>query len=127
MLNADVREVLDSTAIAHVATVLPDGSPHSVPVWVGTVGERIAILTGPGSRKARNLRRDPRVAISLTPSDNPYAPVVIRGRAVEWLDGDEGWAIVDSMATKYTGRPYGRDQERVVVLIEAEHQRLGIG
>ncbi len=62
MLDPDVRRVLDGTSIAHLATVLPDGSPHSVPLWIGTYGDRIVFLTRPGSRKARNLRRDPRVA-----------------------------------------------------------------
>ena len=66
--------------IAHVATVLPDGAPHSVPVWIGTHEGSAVIITGPGSQKARNLRRDPRIAISLTPPDNPFVPVVLRGR-----------------------------------------------
>ena len=126
MLNDDVREVLDGTAIAHLATVLPDGAPHSVPLWVGTHGDHIAILTGPGSRKARNLRRDPRVALSLTPPDNPFEPVVIRGRVVEWLEGDPAWEVIDRIATKYTGGPYSRDLERVIALIEPEHQSVGM-
>lgn len=46
--------------------MLPDGGPHAVPVWIGTHGDHIAVFTGPGSRKARNWDRDPRVAISLT-------------------------------------------------------------
>ena len=62
-LSAHVRALLDGANYAHVATVLPDGGPHSVPVWVGLQGDRIAFLTSPGSRKARNLDRDPRVAI----------------------------------------------------------------
>ncbi len=125
MLDPDVRRVLDGTSIAHIATVLPDGSPHSVPVWVGTHGERIAILTGPGSRKARNLRRDPRVALSLTPADNPFQPLIIRGRVVDWLTGDAGWEIIDQISTKYIGGPYSRAEERIVALIEPDHQRLG--
>lgn len=126
MLDPAVRRVLDDTAIAHLATLLPDGSPHSVPVWIGTHGDRVAFLTGPGSRKARNLRRDPRVAISLTPADAPFPPVMIRGRVVEWLDGEEGWTVVDEIARKYTGQPYSRDQERVVGLLEIDHQRVGL-
>src|SRR5882724_2837964 len=113
-LDPDVRRVLDSTALAHLASVLPDGGPHSVPVWVSTHGDHIAILTGPGSRKARNLRRDPRIALSLTPPDNPYRPVIIRGRVVEWVAGEAGWEIVDRISTKYTGGPYPREEERVV-------------
>jgi PPOX class probable F420-dependent enzyme len=125
MLSPDVRRVLDSTAIAHLASVLPDGAPHSVPVWIGTDGDRIVVLTGPDSRKARNLRRDPRIALSLTPTDNPFQPVIVRGRVVEWLDGDAAWEIVDRIATKYIGGPYPRDEERVVALIEPDRQSIG--
>jgi len=88
MLDPDVRRVLDGTSIAHLATVLPDGSPHTTPVYVGAYGDRIVFFTGPGMRKARNLRRDPRMALSIAPVDNQFEPVVVRGRVVEWLDGD---------------------------------------
>jgi PPOX class probable F420-dependent enzyme len=125
MLNPDLRRVLDGTSIAHLASVLPDGAPHSVPVWIGTDGDHVAILTGPGSRKARNLRRDPRVALSLTPADNPFQPVIIRGRVTEWIEGDRAWEIVDRISTKYTGGPYSRGEERVVALIEADRQNIG--
>jgi PPOX class probable F420-dependent enzyme len=120
MLDPDLRDVLSTTSLAHLATVLPDGAPHSVPLWISTEGDRIAILTGPHSRKARNLRRDPRVAISMTTADNPYQPIIVRGRVVEWVDGDAGWAIVDRISTKYTGGPYARDEERIALLIEPE-------
>ncbi|MET7331065.1 PPOX class F420-dependent oxidoreductase [Nonomuraea sp. NPDC005650] len=126
MLNPDVRRVLDSTALAHLATVLPDGSPHSVPLWVGTHGDHIVFLTGPHSRKARNLRRDPRVALSLTPADNPFQPVIIRGRVIEWLEGDAAWEIIDQISTKYIGQPYSRDQDRVVAVVEPERQTVGM-
>lgn len=127
MLEPDVRSALESTSIGHLATVLPDGGPHAVPVWVGTHGDHVAIITGPTSRKARNLRHDPRVALSMTSVDNPYEPIVIRGRVVEWIDGDAGWEIVDRISTKYTGGPYPRDQERVAALIEPDRQHVGIG
>jgi PPOX class probable F420-dependent enzyme len=127
MLDPEVRRVFDGTPIAHLATVLPDGSPHTVPLWAGTHGDRIVFLTGPGSRKARNLRHDPRVALSIAPADNPFVPVIVRGRVVEWIDGDAGWEIVDQLSAKYTGGPYSRDQERVVAVIEPEHQTVGVG
>ncbi|MFI7064855.1 PPOX class F420-dependent oxidoreductase [Kribbella sp. NPDC050124] len=126
MLNPDVRRVLETTAVAHLATVLPDGAPHSVPLWVMPVGERIAFLTGPGSQKARNLQRDPRVALSLTPLDNPFEPVIVRGRVVEWLEGDAAWEIVDQLAAMYIGQPYPREQERVIALIEPDRQQYGM-
>jgi PPOX class probable F420-dependent enzyme len=117
-LNNDLRTLLDGTPVAHVATLDHDGAPHSVPMWIATHGDRVAIMTGPHSRKYRNMRRDPRIAISLTPADNPYQSIILHGRIVEWLTGDTGWEVVDRIAHKYIGQPYAREQERVVALIE---------
>lgn len=125
-LDSDLVAVLDGTPIAHIATVLPDGAPHSVPVWVGTHEGHVVVMTGPGSQKARNLRRDPRVAISLTPADNPFSPVALRGRVVAWLYGEEGWAVVDAIAEKYIHAPYDRSRERVVAMIAVDHHRIGM-
>ena len=127
MLHPDVRRHLDGTPLAHVATVAPDGAPHSVPVWVGTHGDQIVFLTGPHSVKARNLRHEPRVALSLTPADDPFTPVVVRGRVVGWLEGDAAWEVVDEIAAKYIGAPYPRGEERVVALVEPDRQRIGVG
>jgi PPOX class probable F420-dependent enzyme len=120
-LPADVRRLLEGPNYAHLATVLPDGAPHTVPLWVGLEGDRIAILTSPGSRKARNLARDPRVAISVTDREQPYSMALIRGRVTARLDGDEAWRIIDRLSQEYTGEPYGLRTDRVVFLIEAEH------
>ena len=127
MLDSDVRRVLGGTSIAHLATVLPDGSPHSVPLWVDTRGDQVVFLTGPQSRKARNLRRDPRMALSIAPVDDPFTPVVVRGRVVEWLEGDAAWEVIDRISTKYTGAPYPRQEERIVAVVEPERQTVGIG
>ena len=71
-LGDDVRALLDAPNFGHLATVLPSGAPHVVPVWVGVEGDRVAFFTQPGSRKAQNLARDPRVALSLTDFEHPY-------------------------------------------------------
>jgi PPOX class probable F420-dependent enzyme len=120
-LTADVARLVEDVNYAHIATLLPDGSPHSVPVWVDREGDRIAVLTGPGSRKARNVARDPRVAISIIDHAQPYATALIRGRVAEVLDGDDAWRIIDRIAHKYTGAPYPLRGDRVVMLIEPSH------
>ncbi|PWW66490.1 PPOX class F420-dependent oxidoreductase [Actinokineospora spheciospongiae] len=127
MLTPAVRRALDGTSLAHLATVLPDGSPHTTPLWIGTHDDHVVFFTGPDSRKARNLRRDPRVALSLTTPDNPYEPITVRGRVTTWLDGDAAWAIIDRIATKYTGQPYSRDEDRVVAVIAPDRQTVGVG
>jgi len=119
-LPNEVREILTGANQAHVATVMPDGSPHSVPVWVDLEGDRVAILTDPRSRKARNLQRDPRVAISITHRDHPNHMAQIRGRVTDRVEGDPAWEIIDRMSQKYLGMPYPLRTDRVVFLIEPE-------
>ena len=120
-LAPPVRALLEGPSYAHIATVLPDGSPHSVPIWVGLEGDRVAFLTGPGSRKARNIAQDPRVAISVTDREQPFTMATVRGRVTERLEGDEAWEVIDRISAVYTGRPYPRDEDRVVFLVEPEH------
>jgi len=105
-LPDDVRELFRGANFGHVATTMPDGSPHSVAVWVGLEDGLIVFFTQTTSRKARNLERDPRVAISMVDHDNPYATARIRGRVVRTTTGDEAWEIIDRMAVRYTGEPF---------------------
>ena len=123
MLDDDVRALLNGPNIGHLATLLKDGAPHSVPLWVDLEGDQIAIFTAPNALKARNMDRDGRVALSITQADRPLTSAVIRGRVSERVDGDRGWAIVDRMSQKYEGKPYPREPEMVVYLIEIERAR----
>jgi PPOX class probable F420-dependent enzyme len=119
-LPDDVRALFDAANIGHVATTMPSGSPHTVPVWVGIEGDRIAFLTGPGSRKARNLDLDPRLAISITDRERPFAMAQVRGRVAERLEGDAAFEVIDRLAHKYIGQPYPLRTDRVVFLVEPE-------
>jgi PPOX class probable F420-dependent enzyme len=119
-LPDDVRALFDGPNQAHLATLLPSGAPHSVPLWVGVEAGRIAFLTGPGSRKARNLEHDPRVAISITDREQPFVMAQVRGRVVERLEGDAAFAVIDRISHKYIGQPYPLRSDRVVYLVEAE-------
>ncbi|HTF10433.1 MAG TPA: TIGR03618 family F420-dependent PPOX class oxidoreductase [Asanoa sp.] len=120
-LPDDVVRLLDEPCTAHIATLLPDGAPHSVPVWVGREGDHIAFLTSPGSRKARNISRDPRVAISLTRRERPNDMAFLRGRVVEVVDGDRGWEIIDRLSQKYLGGPYPLRTDRAAYLVAIDH------
>lgn len=120
VLTQAVRAYLDAPTTAHLATVMPDGSPHAVPVWVGLEGDRIAIITSPRSRKARNIAVDPRVALSMTAEGRPTSMAHVRGRVVATVDGDAGWEIIDRLSRKYLGTPYPLREDRVAYLIEAE-------
>ena len=122
-LPAEVRALFEAANYAHLATVLPDGGPHTVPVWAGLEDGKIAFLTSPDSRKARNLAADPRVAISVTDHDSPYAMAQVRGRVTARLDAEPTWAVIDRLSRKYTGLPYPLRTARVAYLVEPEHAR----
>jgi len=115
-----VRTLFDGPNYAHVATLLPDGGPHSVPVWVGLEGNHIVFLTHPASRKARNLEHDPRVAISITDRDQPFAMAQVCGRVTERLEGEAAWTVIDRISHKYTGQPYPLRTDRVIFLVHPE-------
>ncbi|MCG7416631.1 TIGR03618 family F420-dependent PPOX class oxidoreductase [Microbacterium sp. ACRRU] len=100
------RPFFESTAVAHLSTLMSDGSPHSVPVWIAVEGERLVFFTEIDALKDKNLRRDPRVAVSVTAVDDPFAMAFVRGVAVERREGDDALPIVDHVARVYTGRPY---------------------
>ena len=124
-LTDEVRELLESANFAHVATVLPDGGPHTVPVWVDTEGDRIVFFTQTGTRKARNLERDGRIAISLVDGTNPYRTAQIRGRVVEKRTGDAAEVVIERIARKFTGEPFPwQSPNSVLYVVEPERVRF---
>src|SRR5215212_11641602 len=118
-LEPDVRELFEGANFAHIATLMPDGSPHSVAVWAGVEDDRVVFFTQPSSQKARNIGRDARVAISITDHANPYRTGRVRGRLVATREGDEALEVIDRISHKYTGQPFPM-RSGVVYEIEAE-------
>ena len=124
-LPADVRALFEGANFAHIATVLPDGGPHTVPIWVGLEGDRIAFFTQEGSRKARNIARDPRVALSIADFDNPYRYATVRGRVVDSVDGQAALEVMDRMSVRYTGRPFPYRESGTAYFVEPERSSFG--
>ncbi len=123
-LSSEIQALLDRPNFAHLATLMEDGSPQSVPVWVGREGDRVLICTGEGSLKAKNTMRDPRVAISVVDFRDPYQEAQLRGRVVE-RRSDSELRYMDPISHKYTGKPFPfrKPEGRVVLVIEFERAR----
>jgi len=121
LVNDEARALFAGPNVAHVATLLPDGGPHSVPVMIDIEGEYLAFFTSPNSRKGRNLVADDRIAISVTDRANMVRSALVRGRVVKRVGGDAGWEIVDRIFAKYTGGPYPRGEDRAAFLVEPVH------
>ena len=102
-LTAQARRLLTGANFGHLATVMEDGSPHSSPIWVDAEDNHVVVNTRRGRVKERNMRRDPRVALSLVNHEDPYEEVHIRGRVVEMVEGDEAAEHIHSLQRKYRG------------------------
>ena len=127
-LSPDVRALLDEPNFAHLATLMPDGSPQSAPVWVGVEGDHVLVATGEGSLKARNTRRDPRVSLSVVAMDNPYREAQLRGRVVERRP-DAKFEVMDRISRKYIGKEFPmrtNPEQRVVLVIEVQRARYTV-
>ena len=126
-----VKKLFQEANIGHLATVMPDGSPQVTPLWVDFDGEHILVNTAEGRQKPRNIRRDPRVAISITRKESPYTYAQVRGRVVE-VTREGAEEHIDRLAKKYLGRdkyPWRQPGERRIILkIEPEHvSSMGAG
>ena len=126
-LDDDEKEFLDQKVFAHVATLMPDGSPQVSPVWMDHDETHVIFNTAEGRYKTDNLEQDGRVAVSITDPENPYTHMLIRGRVAE-LRRDGAKEHADKMAKKYMDLdeyPFLQPGEvRVIVLIEPDSVTL---
>ena len=130
-LPPDLVALLRRPSICYLATTMPDGSPQLTLTWVDTDdrGAHVVINTVDGHQKVRNIRRDPRVAVTISDVAQPSRYFGVRGRVVEVTE-DGAAEHIDVLAQRYTGKPYqwygGRDQQRLILRIEADRiHRMG--
>src|SRR4051794_19930591 len=100
-----VRELLEAPNYAHLATLRADGSPRSHVVWVGLEGEQVLVCTSDTTWKAKDMRRDPRVSLSVVDQRDPYRMAALQGRVVAERP-DEDCRYMDPISIKYTGERF---------------------
>lgn len=115
--------LLEGKHFAHVATLMEDGSPQVTPVWIGREGDLVTFNTVKGRLKEKNLKRDPRVAISIVDADNPYVPLVIQGEAVE-ITEEGADDDINAFAKRYLDEdvyPFRQPgEERIIVRVKPD-------
>jgi PPOX class probable F420-dependent enzyme len=119
-LHPQARRWLQQPNFAFLTTLMDDGSPHVSPVWVDVEGDDVVVNTAEGGLKAENVHRDPRVALSLSPPDNPYAHLDVRGRVVELIGGEDAEAHIHRLHRKYHGGgsyPLRPGEQRLKIVI----------
>ena len=119
------REILEGKNFGHLVTLMPDGSPHASPVWVDLEDNTILINSSEGRVKVENVKRDPRVAISIYDEADPYGAVVLVRGFVKDVTTDGAKEHIDKLAKKYIGKdeyPWLQPgEQRVIFKIVPEH------
>lgn len=122
-LPDELVALLKDNAVCYIATVMPDGSPQLTQTWCDTDGTHVIINTVETHQKARNIGRDPRVAVTIFDPTRPGRYFGIRGRVVE-ATTDGAAEHIEALAQRYLGGPYpwwgGRDQTRLLLTIAAD-------
>lgn len=123
------RDLFERKAFANFATVMPDGTPQVTPVWVGYDDDHLLVNTAKGRQKERNVRRDPKVGLSILDPDDPYRFVSVRGE-VEEVTEDGAIEHINELTERYMGRDEypnlgEEDGPRVVIRIRPDRVVTG--
>jgi len=118
------RDLFNKRAFASLATRMPNGDVQVTPVWVDVENGTVIFNSARGRVKDNNVRRDPRVTLTLMDPDNPYRYLEVRGRVVDITEKGADQHI-DKLAKKYLGvdkYPYRQAGEvRVLYRVKPEH------
>jgi PPOX class probable F420-dependent enzyme len=126
MANTTIPEkylpiLTEKKALAHLATLMPDGSPQVTPVWFFYKNGKFVVNTARGRVKDRNMKQNALVALSIVDPDNPYVHLAVRGKITRATE-EGADASIDALAMKYLGKdkyPFRQPGEvRVVYEIE---------
>jgi len=124
-LPESAKKVLEDKAYGHVVTRSASGSPQVTMVWVDVEGDEVLFNTAEGRKKPQNLRRDPRVVISVQHRTDPQAYMVVYGTATITEAGAD--AHIDKLAKRFLGvdkYPFRQPGEKRV-LVRVKVDRLG--
>ena len=118
------HDLFEKATFAHVTTMLPDGRPHTTPVWVDydPDGDRLPVNTERHRRKAKNVDRDSTVSVSMTDPDDPYRFLSVIGE-VDAVTTEGAREHIDELAMRYMGEeayPQPIESERVILRIRAD-------
>ena len=97
-------DLLKKKAFASLGTIMRDGSPQVTPVWVDYDGKFVRVNSALGRVKDKNMRRDPRVSLSIQDPENPYRHLEIRGKVAE-ITQNGADDHINSLSQKYLGKP----------------------
>ena len=116
-MDQKIVKLFQGKNLVFIATINPDGSPQLTPVWGNYSGDHILINTAEGRVKHKNVKKDPRVAISVVDNDNPLNMTTIRGKVVEIIP-DYDYLHINKLTKQYMGiteYPFKKENEKRII------------
>jgi PPOX class probable F420-dependent enzyme len=101
----DYLDLFEKKSFGHLATLMPDGTPHVTSVWVDFDGQHVLINSARGRLKDRNMRARPQVALQIPDPDNSDRYLLIRGPVVD-ITEDGADEHLDSLSPRYLGKEF---------------------
>ena len=98
------KDLIEKPIVATLATVMPDGRPHTTAIWRLYDGRHILFITSRGLQKEKNLRQNPNVSLMAIDAQNPYRYLEIRG-VVDEIVEEGAVDQLDQITRFYTGHP----------------------
>jgi PPOX class probable F420-dependent enzyme len=118
-------DLFKKKAFANLGTLMRDGSPQVTPVWFDYDGKHVRVNSALGRVKDKNIRRDPRVSLSIQDPENPYRYLEVRGKVVD-ITQNGADDHINSLSQKYLGNPVYpfRQPGEVRVLYKIEPEKF---
>lgn len=118
-MNDETLALLNEANFAQFGTVNADHSPHIDTVWFDYLEDSIVIATTALTKKARNIKANPAAYLVVTQRDNPYEQAQLKLR-LQRIESDDELEVCDSIAMRYTGRPFPqrRHKQRIAIYLE---------
>jgi PPOX class probable F420-dependent enzyme len=126
-LDPDTRAMAQDTNFATLTTMLPSGYPMTHVMWVDADDEHVLINTEVHRTKYKNVKRDPRVTVTIIDRENPYKYAEVRGDVVDEVRGEAARDDIDRLSRKYNGTDYDASaiqSERVILKIKPVEKKV---
>jgi PPOX class probable F420-dependent enzyme len=119
-LPPELDELVGRANPAVVATVRPDGAPHTAATWYDWESGRVLLNMDESRARLRHMHEDPRVSLTVFDGDNWEQHVTLLGRVIS-IEPDDDLTDIDRLALRYTGKPFGtRSRGRVTAWMQPE-------
>jgi len=120
-----VNQLMGDRAVAHVATLTPNGDPHVTPMWFHYDNSAFWFVSPHDADKVKHIQQDGRVALSISDTELPYRAVMARGKA-RVIDDGTAMQLTRDLQNRYIGSTeeelsFTEEEKNVAIQVAVDH------